>query len=91
VCCKNVLCVNSLALSCTRWYVDVLQRSSWLRDLTGFDVVPGLEGVLVGWVGGRGAQLVEEITEEEIGQQCTELLRKFTQNRDIPLPCHVIR
>jgi hypothetical protein len=54
-------------------------------------VVPELEGVLLGWVGGKGAQLVEEMMEDEIGQNCTELLRKFTQNKDIPLPCHVIR
>jgi len=78
-------------MSCTRWSVDVLQRSAWLRDVTGFDVIPELEGVLLGWVGGKGAQLVEEMVEDEIGQHCTELLRKFTQNKDIPLPCHVIR
>jgi hypothetical protein len=82
---------NSSALSHTRWYVDFLQRSSWLRDVTGFDIVPELEAVLLGWVGGRGAQLVEEVTEDEIGQQCTELLRTFTGNKHIPLPCHVIR
>ena len=71
--------------------MDFLQRSLWLRDVTGFDVIPALEGVLLGWVGGKGAQLVEEMMEDEIGQHCTELLRKFTHNKDIPLPCHVIR
>jgi hypothetical protein len=73
------------------WYVDVLQCSSWTRDITGFDVIDGHEGVLLGWVGGKGAELVEEITEDEIGQQCTELLKKFTLNENIPLPCQVIR
>jgi demethoxyubiquinone hydroxylase (CLK1/Coq7/Cat5 family) len=71
--------------------VDVLQRSSWLWDVTGFDVITELEGVLLGWVGGKGAQLIEEMMEDEIGQHHTDLLRKFTQNKDIPLPCHVIR
>lgn len=74
-----------------RWYMHVLQRSSWTRDLTGFDVIHGQEGVLLGWVGGKGAELVEEMTEDEIGQQCTELLKKFTMNENIPLPCQVIR
>ncbi|XP_069688815.1 uncharacterized protein [Periplaneta americana] len=66
-------------------------RSSWTRDLTGFDVLLGQEGVLLGWVGGKGAELVEEVTEEEVGQHCTELLRKFTLNNEIPLPQNVIR
>jgi hypothetical protein len=57
----------------------------------GFDVIPELEGVLLGSVGGKGAQLIEDMMEDEIGQHCTNLLRKFTQNKEIPLPCHVIR
>jgi hypothetical protein len=72
-------------------FVYVLQCSSWTRDLTGFDVVLGQEGVLLGWVGGKGAELVEELTEDEIGQHCTELLRKFTLSDNIPLPRRVIR
>jgi hypothetical protein len=35
--------------------------------------------------------LVEDMTEEEIGQHCTELLRKFTCNECIPCPRQVIR
>ncbi|XP_021918923.1 spermine oxidase-like isoform X2 [Zootermopsis nevadensis] len=67
------------------------ERSSWTQDLTGFDVVCGQEGVLLGWVGGKGAELVEDLAEEEIGQHCTDLLRKFTLNEYIPLPRRVIR
>ena len=51
----------------------------------------GQKGVLVGWVGGRGAELVEEVTEQEIGEHCTQLLRQFTRNKHIPLPVRVIR
>jgi hypothetical protein len=71
--------------------VDVLQQLSWLQDVTGFDVIPELEGVLLVWVGGKRAHLIEEMMEDENGQHCRVSLRKFTQNKDIPLPCHVIR
>ena len=71
--------------------MDVLQQLAWFWDVTGFDVIPELEGVLLGWVGGKEAHLVEEMMEDEIGQHCTELLTKFTQNKHIPLACHVIR
>ncbi|KAJ9592067.1 hypothetical protein L9F63_001406, partial [Diploptera punctata] len=67
------------------------EKCSWTRDLTGFDVVYGQEAVLVGWVGGKGAELVEELTEEEVGEHCTTLLRQFTRNKNIPLPTRVIR
>ncbi|XP_066992054.2 uncharacterized protein [Anabrus simplex] len=67
------------------------EPSSWTRHLTGFDVLPKHKGVLLGWVGGKGAELVEQLTEDDVGRHCSELLRKFTQQPDIPLPRSVIR
>lgn len=49
----------------------------WTRDLTGFDVLPNHEGVLLGWVGGRGAYIVESLSEEQIAIDCENLLRHY--------------
>nr|CAD7427041.1 unnamed protein product [Timema monikensis] len=64
---------------------------SWVRDLTGFDVSPNHRAVLLGWIGGRGAEVMEDLSEEEVGQHCTQLLKRFTQRSNIPLPSQIIR
>ncbi|XP_016919340.1 spermine oxidase-like [Apis cerana] len=43
----------------------------WTRDLTGFDVVPNHEGVLLGWIGGRGACIIETLSEQQIAMDCS--------------------
>lgn len=63
----------------------------WMRDISGFDVLHNVEGVLLGWIGRQGAIAVEDLNEYTIGEQCTLLLRHFTGNPDIPLPDQVIR
>ncbi|XP_046385718.1 spermine oxidase-like isoform X2 [Ischnura elegans] len=63
----------------------------WTRDISGFDVLHNHKGVLLGWVGSKGAEIVEKIPEDEVGRQCVLLLRKFTRNKDIPFPKRVIR
>ncbi|CAH1398508.1 unnamed protein product [Nezara viridula] len=58
----------------------------WTCDLTGFDPVVGLPNVLVGWVGGEGAVLMEAFSADLIGQHCTQVLREITGNTEIPIP-----
>lgn len=72
------------------WKWDKGYGNDWTRYMTGFDLVHGQENMLIGWVGGRGAELVEGVTEEDIGITCTKLLRKFTK-KDIPYPVRVFR
>lgn len=60
--------------------------SSWISDLTGFDVLDNHDAVLLGWVGGRGAYIVEKLTENEIANDCLEALRKFLKRDNIPNP-----
>ncbi|XP_049952496.1 uncharacterized protein LOC126468312 isoform X1 [Schistocerca serialis cubense] len=67
------------------------QEFSWTRDVTGFDVVLTQRAVLLGWVGGNGAILVEDLPEKLVGEHCTQLLQKFTKRNDIPLPRAVYR
>lgn len=63
----------------------------WTRYLSGFDPVLDQPNMLLGWVGGRGAALVENISEDQIGKQCAELLKKFTGNKNVTNPVKVIR
>ena len=72
-------------------------ENPWYNYLTGFDVVPctsGLAGAaLLGWVGSHGAEFLDRcgITDAEVGQQCVQLLRRFTGNENIPLPSLTVR
>lgn len=61
----------------------------WLRELTGFDVLKNMPNVLLGWVGGSQAEAVEQMSEREIGDQCTRLLRHFI-GAEVPLPDKVV-
>lgn len=64
---------------------------NWLRFLSGFDVLANVKGVLLGWVGGEGAVTMETLSEGEIANDCTMILRKFMKRQDIPLPDKVFR
>lgn len=59
--------------------------------MSGFDVLyPGATNTLVGWVGARGAILVEERSADEIAEDCVTLLRKILKI-PVPTPCRVYR
>ncbi|XP_012259832.2 spermine oxidase-like [Athalia rosae] len=60
--------------------------ATWTRDLTGFEVVKNHKAVLQGWVGGRGAYIIEMLSERQIAEDCANLLRHFLKKGDIPLP-----
>ncbi|XP_076302846.1 spermine oxidase-like [Lasioglossum baleicum] len=49
----------------------------WTRDLTGFDIQPNHEAVLLGWVGGRGAYIVETLSEQQVATDCENLLKHY--------------
>ncbi|XP_031842850.1 uncharacterized protein LOC116431479 [Nomia melanderi] len=59
-------------------------EASWARDLTGFDVLPDRDGVLLGWVGGRGAYTIETLTEQQVAADCESLLKQFLNLDSIP-------
>lgn len=62
------------------------QNCHWTRHLTGFDILsPGAPNTLLGWVGGRGAVEMEQMSDKEIVEDCTKLLSKFTKI-DVPTP-----
>lgn len=60
--------------------------AGWTKDLTGFDVLQNHEAVLLGWVGGKGAHVIETISEKEVAMDCIDLLRCFLKNDNLPEP-----
>lgn len=56
----------------------------WTRDLTGFDILPDREGVLLGWVGGHGARIIETMSEQDVATDCENLLKQFLNLDSIP-------
>ncbi|KAK3582765.1 hypothetical protein CHS0354_015292 [Potamilus streckersoni] len=64
-------------------------RSSWFRKIYSFEVLH--ENLLIGWVCGKEALYMESLSEEEIGEDCVNILRKFLKKPDISAPKKVIR
>ncbi|XP_050397042.1 spermine oxidase [Patella vulgata] len=64
-------------------------RYTWMRKIYSFEVVH--ENILVGWLSGKEALYMESLTEDQIAEDCRDLLRKFLNRNDIPLPKRVIR
>ncbi|XP_064599632.1 peroxisomal N(1)-acetyl-spermine/spermidine oxidase-like isoform X2 [Liolophura sinensis] len=62
--------------------------SSWFKKIYSFEV--DHEHVLIGWLSGREAMYIESLTEEQIGNDCVAVLKKFLK-KDIPKPKRVIR
>lgn len=58
--------------------------AAWIGDLTGFDVLPNHEGVLLGWVGGQGAYIIETLSEQQVANDCENLLRYYLKSDKIP-------
>lgn len=65
--------------------------ATWTKDLTGFDVLPDCQGVLLGWVGGQGAYIIEKLKEEEIAADCLKLLKYYLKIDNIPAVKRCIR
>lgn len=64
----------------------------WTRDLTGFDIIKEKKnGIFLGWIGGRGAYIIETLSEQQIAEDCLKLLKYFLKNNNIPFPRRCLR
>ncbi|GIX84722.1 spermine oxidase [Caerostris extrusa] len=63
----------------------------WINDISGFDALPKFPNILLGWIGGEGAKLMETVEEEVVGNVCSDLLRIFLNQPSIPNPLKVVR
>ncbi|KAL1122729.1 hypothetical protein AAG570_003056, partial [Ranatra chinensis] len=78
--------------SCTTQIPQVNEEMIWTRGLSGFDTVVGSGNVLLGWLGGEEAAMMEAVeSTDDVGRHCTYILRLFTGRSDIPQPKKVIR
>ncbi|XP_054635621.1 spermine oxidase isoform X1 [Dunckerocampus dactyliophorus] len=66
----------------------------WYKKISSFDVLypPERYGyMLSGWICGQEALYMERCDDETVAETCTELLRQFTGNPDIPKPLRILR
>ncbi|XP_075787093.1 spermine oxidase isoform X2 [Pelodiscus sinensis] len=66
----------------------------WYKKICSFDVLypPERYGyVLSGWICGEEALIMEKYDDETVAETCTEMLRKFTGNPNIPKPRRILR
>ncbi|CAL8272594.1 unnamed protein product [Gadus morhua 'NCC'] len=71
-----------------------LPEEQWYKKICSFDVLypPQRYGhVLNGWICGEEALLMERYDDDTVAETCTELLRRFTGNPDIPKPRRILR
>ncbi|XP_076465611.1 spermine oxidase-like isoform X2 [Babylonia areolata] len=61
---------------------------SWTRKIYSFEVVH--EHILVGWLSGKEALYMESLTEEKIGHDCAEVLKKVLK-KHVPVPVRILR
>lgn len=69
---------------------ELLAAVPWAAGVTGFDVLRS-QPVLLGWVGGPSATVVETTSEAKLKEQATLLLRRFTGKHSIPEPQLIYR
>uniref|UniRef100_V9L291 Peroxisomal N(1)-acetyl-spermine/spermidine oxidase n=1 Tax=Callorhinchus milii TaxID=7868 RepID=V9L291_CALMI len=66
----------------------------WYKKICSFDVLypPERYGhVLSGWICGEEAIIMERYDDEIVAETCTDLLRRFTGNPNIPKPRRMLR
>ncbi|KAM9792343.1 spermine oxidase [Neosynchiropus ocellatus] len=72
----------------------VYPEDLWYKKICSFDVLypPERYGyMLSGWICGQEALHMERCDDETVAEICTELLRRFTGNPDIPKPRRILR
>ena len=63
----------------------------WFRGIFAFDEVLNNPSVLGAWVAAHEAEYMETLSDEEVIETCTQLLRKFLANPSIPAPKGIMR
>ncbi|XP_015911639.1 peroxisomal N(1)-acetyl-spermine/spermidine oxidase [Parasteatoda tepidariorum] len=60
----------------------------WFRKIYSFRRCT--ESILLAWVSGREAEFLETLSEEQVAETCTDILRKFLNDPYVPKPCKVV-
>lgn len=70
---------------------EKLLPRDWFKVICSFDEVHRQPSILAAWVSGREAEVMLSLSDQEIIDTCTDLLRTFTSNPDMIAPVKVIR
>lgn len=63
--------------------------NSWFYKTFAFEKF--YDNMMLVWITGEEAKYVENLSDDVIGRQLTDLLRKILNNKDIPLPSRVFK
>jgi len=66
--------------------MDEAEPGDWIKSVTAMQKVNGNENMLLMWVFGEGAELVDTLSDLEVLQGAALLLRKFTGDPTIEVP-----
>ena len=56
----------------------------WFKSIFGFDEVLCQDGLLVAWIAGKGAEIMESLTEDQIKSTLDNLLQRLTGDGMLP-------
>ncbi|KAI9562668.1 hypothetical protein GHT06_010122 [Daphnia sinensis] len=70
---------------------EKLLPRDWYKVICSFEEVYRQPNVLAAWVSGREAEAMLSLSEEEILETCTRLLRTFTANPGMVAPVRILR
>ncbi|XP_026325498.1 peroxisomal N(1)-acetyl-spermine/spermidine oxidase-like [Hyposmocoma kahamanoa] len=74
------------------WSAEELAcRCDWTRGVCSIDEMPGSKHVLCAWISGQEAAMMESMSESDVAEGITQLLRRFTGNPCLPYPEMMLR
>ncbi|XP_060071835.1 spermine oxidase-like [Ylistrum balloti] len=81
----------SIKLAWSGKYADVDEKSEWYKRIFSFDEVLDNPTVLVAWISSSAALHMEQLQDAEVSKTCTDVLRQFLKNPDVPEPTSILR
>lgn len=60
------------------------QLPEWTKFMLGFDLIDDAPNCLLSWVGGLGAPMMEQYSDQAVGETCLRVLRNFLPDKPEP-------
>ena len=80
---------NSLGIQLV-WQNELNDKNKkWYKNIVGFERVKNHDSILLGWL--FGCEDYENLSDEIVQKDCTDVLMKFLSRSDIPNPIKIIR
>ncbi len=76
---------NQSPLDQTRGFTE----ANWYENIAYFETDKNHDNLLSAWIG--GCEFFETLSDEQIAQDCTFVLRKMLNDESIPLPSSLLR